>query len=148
MPKIDLDALEQTNSTGYPPPFNEPVVGRWQRKVAEAGGLTELGARHVVLKPGAWSSQRHWHEGEDELLVMLTGSAILVEDDGETEMGPGDIAVWPKGVSNGHHLINRGTQPCSFVCVSAGTEAGGAYSDIDMKWTLESGFVHKDGTPY
>jgi uncharacterized cupin superfamily protein len=148
MPKIDLDALEQTNSTGYPPPFNEPVAGRWQRKVAEAGGLTELGARHVVLKPGAWSSQRHWHEGEDELLVMLTGSAILVEDDGETEMGPGDIAVWPKGVSNGHHLINRGTQPCSFVCVSAGTEAGGAYSDIDMKWTLEAGFVHKDGTPY
>jgi uncharacterized cupin superfamily protein len=148
MPKIDLDALEQTNSTGYPPPFNEPVAGRWQRKVAEAGGLTELGARHVVLKPGAWSSQRHWHEGEDELLVMLTGSAILVEDDGETEMGPGDIAVWPKGVSNGHHLINRGTEPCSFVCVSAGTEAGGAYSDIDMKWTLEAGFVHKDGTPY
>ena len=148
MPKIDLDALEQTNSTGYPPPFNEPVAGRWQRKVAEAGGLTELGARHVVLKPGAWSSQRHWHDGEDELLVMLTGSAILVEDDGETEMGPGDIAVWPKGVSNGHHLINRGTEPCSFVCVSAGTEAGGAYSDIDMKWTLEAGFVHKDGTPY
>jgi uncharacterized cupin superfamily protein len=148
MPKIDLDAIEQTNSTGYPPPFNEPVAGRWQRKVAEAGGLTELGARHVVLKPGAWSSQRHWHEGEDELLVMLTGSAILVEDDGETEMGPGDIAVWPKGVSNGHHLINRGTEPCSFVCVSAGTEAGGAYSDIDMKWTLEAGFVHKDGTPY
>jgi uncharacterized cupin superfamily protein len=148
MPKIDLDALEQTNSTGYPPPFNEPVAGRWQRKVAEAGGLTELGARHVVLKPGAWSSQRHWHEGEDELLVMLTGIAILVEDDGETEMGPGDIAVWPKGVSNGHHLINRGTDPCSFVCVSAGTEAGGAYSDIDMKWTLKGGFVHKDGPPY
>ena len=148
MPKIDLDALEQTNSTGYPPPFNEPVAGRWQRKVAEAGGLTELGARHVVLKPGAWSSQRHWHDGEDELLVMLTGSAILVEDDGEIEMGPGDIAVWPKGVSNGHHLINRGTEPCSFVCVSAGTEAGGAYSDIDMKWTPEAGFVHKDGTPY
>ena len=148
MPKIDLDALEQTNSTGYPPPFNEPVAERWQRKVAEAGGLTELDARHVVLKPGAWSSQRHWHEGEDELLVMLTGRAILVENDGETEMGPGDIAVWPKGVSNGHHLINRGAEPCSFVCVSAGTEAGGAYSDIDMKWTLEAGFVHKDGTPY
>ncbi len=148
MPKIDLESLEQTNSTGYPPPFNEPVAGRWQRKLAEAGGLTELGARHVVLQPGAWSSQRHWHEGEDELLVMLTGRAILVEDDGETEMRPGDVAVWPKGVSNGHHLINRDAEPCSFVCVSAGTEAGGAYSDIDMKWTLEGGFVHKDGTPY
>jgi uncharacterized cupin superfamily protein len=148
MPRIDLDSLEPTNRTGYPPPFNEPVAGRWQKKVAEAAGLTELGARHVVLEPGAWSSQRHWHEGEDELLVMLTGRAVLVEDDGEMDLGPGDIAAWPKGVRNGHHLINRSDEPCSFVCVSAGREESGAYSDIDMMWTADGRFVHKDGTPY
>jgi len=148
MPKIELDAIEQTNATGYPAPFNEPVAGRWQRKVAEAAGLTELGARHVVLKPGAWSSQRHWHEGEDELLVMISGRAVLVEDEGETELVAGDIAAWPKGVRNGHKLINRSGEPCSFVCVSAGSEQGGSYSDIDMMWTVEGGFVHKDGTPY
>jgi uncharacterized cupin superfamily protein len=66
MPKVDLESLERTNITGYPPPFNEPVAGRWQRRVGEAARLTELGARHVVLEPGAWSSQRHWHEAEDE----------------------------------------------------------------------------------
>jgi uncharacterized cupin superfamily protein len=148
MPKLDLESMEQTNSTGYPPPFNEPVAGRWQRKIGEAAGFTELGARHVVLEPDAWSSQRHWHVGEDELLIMLTGRAILVEDDGETELKPGDIAVWPKGVRNGHHLINRSGEPCSFVCVSAGSEEGGSYSDIDMMWTADDGFVHKDGTPY
>ena len=147
MPKIDLDSIEPTNVTGYPPPFDRDVAGRWQRKVAEAAGLTELGARHVVLEPGAWSSQRHWHEGEDELLVMISGRAVLVEDGGETELAPGDIVAWAKGVRNGHHLINRSAEPCSFVCVSAGTDVGGAYSDIDMKWTAE-GYVHKDGTPY
>ena len=147
MPKIDLDSIEPTNATGYPSPFDRDVAGRWQRKVAEAAGLTELGARHVVLEPGAWSSQRHWHEGEDELLVMISGRAVLVEDDGETELAPGDIVAWAKGVRNGHHLINRSAEPCSFVCVSAGTDVGGAYSDIDMKWTAE-GYVHKDGTPY
>jgi uncharacterized cupin superfamily protein len=148
MPKIDLDAIEQINTTGYPPPFDQPVAERWQRKIAEAAGLTELGARHVVLKPGAWSSQRHWHEGEDELLVMLSGRAVLVEDEGETELVGGDIAAWPKGVRNGHNLINRSDEPCSFVCVSAGSEQGGSYSDIDMMWTVDGGFVHKDGTPY
>ena len=147
MPKIDLEQIEQTNATGYPPPFNQPVAGRWQRKVGEVGGLTELGARHVVLEPGAWSSQRHWHVGEDELLVMLTGRAVLVEDDGETGLAPGDVAIWPKGIRNGHHLINRSAEPCSFICVSAGKDVGGAYSDIDMMWT-ESGYTHKDGTPY
>jgi uncharacterized cupin superfamily protein len=148
MPKIDLDAIEQINTTGYPPPFDQPVAERWQRKIAEAAGLTELGARHVVLKPGAWSSQRHWHEGEDELLVMLSGRAVLVEDEGETELVAGDIAAWPKGVRNGHNLVNRSDEPCSFVCVSAGSEQGGSYSDIDMMWTVDGGFVHKDGTPY
>jgi uncharacterized cupin superfamily protein len=148
MPKVDLDKIEQSNRTGYPPPFDEPVVGRWQKAVGQTAGLTLLGARHVVLEPGAWSSQRHWHKGEDELLVMLSGRAVLVEDEGETELVPGDIVAWAKGVENGHHLINRSDAPCSFVCVSAGREEGGSYPDIDMMWTAESGFVHKDGTPY
>ena len=148
MPKVDLDKLEQSNRTGYPPPFNEPVAGRWQRAVGQAAGLTLLGARHVVLEPGAWSSQRHWHEGEDELLVMLSGRAVLIEDDGETELVPGDIAAWPKASRNGHHLINSGAGPCSFVCVSAGTNTGGGYSDVDMMFTADGRYVHKDGTPY
>jgi uncharacterized cupin superfamily protein len=148
MPKVDLGSIEPTNATGYPPPLNQPVAGRWQRKVAEVAGLTDLGARHVVLEPGAWSSQRHWHEGEDELLVMLTGCAVLIEDDGETELVPGDIAAWPKGIRNGHHLVNRTNEPCTFICVSAGADLAGAYSDIDMMWTADGRFVHKDGTPY
>jgi uncharacterized cupin superfamily protein len=148
MPKIDLDAFEQLNSTGYPPPFDEPVAGRWQRRVGARLGLTALGASHVVLKPGAWSSQRHWHAGEDEFLVMLSGEAVLVEDAGETLLRAGDCAAWPMGLRNGHHLVNRGEEDCAFLCFSAGDrEAGGAYSDIDMIFTAE-GYKHKDGTPY
>lgn len=148
MPKLDLENIEQTNRTGYPAPFDRPVAGRWQRKIGQAGRLTALGARHVVLEPGAWSSQRHWHEGEDELLVMLSGCAVLVEDDGEVQLASGDIAAWPMGDRNGHHLINRSTEPCSFVCVSAGSDSTGGYSDIDMMFTPDGRFVHKDGTSY
>ena len=148
MPKINLDSIEQVSRTGYPPPFNEAVAGRWYRRLAPATGLTEFGVSHVVLKPGAWSSQRHWHNGEDEFLVMLTGEAVLVEDDGRTVLRSGDCAAWPKGSSNGHHLINESGEDCSFICMSGGTNTGGGYSDIDMIWTTEGGFVHRDGTPY
>ena len=148
MPKVDLDSIEQTNKTGYPKPFSDQVQGRWYRRLAPAGRLTELGASHVTLEPGAWSSQRHWHEGEDELLIMLSGSAVLVEDDGETELKAGDVAAWPKGDTNGHHLINRSSEPCTFVAISAGPGGGGSYSDIDMKWTADGKYVRKDGTPY
>ena len=148
MPKIDLAAIEQTNRTGYPPPYDRPVAGRFQRRIAIAIGLTELGVSEVTLEPGAWSSQRHWHDGEDEFLVMLDGEAVLVEDDGRTVLRPGDMAAWPKGAGVGHHLINESDRPCRFVAFSAGKCTGGGYSDIDMLFTADNRYVHKDGTPY
>jgi uncharacterized cupin superfamily protein len=72
----------------------------------------------------------------------------MIEDESETELVAGDIAAWPMGVRNGHHLVNRSAEPCSFICVSAGSEVGGAYSDIDMLFTADGRYVHKDGTPY
>lgn len=148
MPKIDLDAVPQSNATGYPAPFDAPVEGRWWRRLAPAGGLTLMGASHVVLKPGAWSSQRHWHDDEDELVVMLSGEAVLIEDGGETILRAGDVAAWPAGAENGHHMVNRSDADCVFIAISAGNKNGsGAYSDIDM--TFDSvGYYHRDGTPY
>ena len=149
MPKLDLDAISQTNATGYPDPYDKPVAGRWYRRLAPATGLTTMGASHVVLKPGAWSSQRHWHAAEDELLVMLSGEAELLEDGGETVLRPGDVAAWPAGVRDGHHLQNRTEADCIFVVVSSGDRDAdhGEYPDIDMKFGPD-GYAHKDGTPY
>lgn len=147
MPKIDLASIPQSNATGYPAPFDQQVQGRWYRRLAPATGLTLFGASHVVLKPGAWSSQRHWHETEDELLVMLTGEAVLVEDEGRTVLRAGDICAWPMAVPNGHHLRNESDTDCSFLVVSGGGRTGGGYSDIDMVFTA-SGYSQKDGTPY
>ena len=148
MPKIDLESIPQTNRTGYPPPFDRAVEGRWYRRIAPATGLSEFGASHVVLKPGAWSSQRHWHDDEDELLVMSAGEAVLVEDSGRTIIGPGAVCAWPKGVINGHHLINESDADCVFVAISGGDkDGGGGYSDIDMMFSGD-GYFRKDGTPY
>lgn len=149
MPKLDLDAIPQTNATGYPAPFDAEVQGRWYRRLAPVAGLTRMGASHVTLKPGAWSSQRHWHSAEDELLVMLAGEAVLVEDDGESVVRPGDVVAWAAGVTNGHHLQNRSNADCVFVAISAGEKDrdSGEYPDIDMVFDAE-GYARKDGTRY
>lgn len=148
MPKVELDSVTPSNATGYPDPFHREVAGRWWKRIAPLAGLTEMGASHVTLEPGAWSSQRHWHDDEDELVIMLSGTAVLVEDDGETEVRAGDVLAWPKGVRNGHHLINRSDRPCSFIAISAGPNGTGGYSDIDMMWTKDGRFVRRDGTEY
>lgn len=148
MPKLDLDQIPQTNRTGYPAPFDAAVAGRWYRRLAPVAGLTDLRASHVVLKPGAWSSQRHWHDDEDEMVIMLTGEAVLVEDGGRTVLRPGDICAWPKGATNGHQLINESGEDCSFVALAAGDAGGsGGYSDIDMTFDAK-GYYRRDGTPY
>ncbi len=149
MPKVELDSVTPSNATGYPDPFHREVQGRWWKRIAPLAGLTEMGASHVTLDPGAWSSQRHWHNAEDELVIMLSGTAVLVEDDGETEVRAGDVLAWAKGVTSGHHLINRSSEPCSFVAISAGPSAtSGGYSDIDMIWTEDGRFCHRDGSEY
>ena len=149
MPKLDLDAIPQSNATGYPPPYDEDVAGRWYRRLAPAAGLTKLGASHVVLEPDAYSSQRHWHGGQDELVVMLQGEAVLIEDAGEVPVHSGDILAWPAGEENGHRLHNRSDKPCVFIAISGGDRDAdsGGYPDIDMKFTPE-GYFRKDGTPY
>ncbi len=148
MPKLNLDAIPQSNATGYPPPFDAPVAGRWYRRLAPAAGLTEFGASHVVLKPGAWSSQRHWHDGEDEMVVMIAGEGVLIEDDGETLLRAGDCAAWAKGPTNGHQIVNRSDADCVYVAIGAGPHSGGGYSDIDMLFTADGRYTRKDGTDY
>ncbi len=147
MPKLNLDAIEQVNSTTYPPSFAAPVGGRWSRRLAPHAGLTELGASHVVLKPGAWSSHRHWHDNEDEMVIMLAGEAVLVEDAARTPLRAGDIATFAKGIANGHHLINESAADCAFVAISAGQRTTAGYSDIDMIW-IDGGYARRDGQPY
>jgi uncharacterized cupin superfamily protein len=148
MPKLDLDAIPQTNRTGYPAPFDTAVAGRWYRRLGPASGLTHMGVSHVVLKPGAWSSQRHWHDDEDEFVVILSGEAELVDDTGVQILRAGDCASFPAGEANGHHLRNVSGADCVFIAVGAGNrDGGGSYSDIDMTFSGDA-YSRKDGTPY
>jgi uncharacterized cupin superfamily protein len=148
MPKLDLEAIAQTNATGYPAQLADKVRGRWYRRLAPAAGIGDFGASHVTLEPGAWSSQRHWHEDEDELVIMLAGEAVLVDDAGEHPLRAGDIAAFPKGEANGHVLQNRSPAPCIFVAIGRPAASDCHYPDIDMHLTEGRGFHRKDGSDF
>ena len=64
-------------------------------------------------------------------------------------MRPGDIAAFPKGVANGHHLVNRSDAPCVFVAVGKPSASHCHYPDIDMHLDAAKGeFTRKDGRPF
>ena len=50
--------------------------------LSDEGGLTQFGAHVHTLQPGTRSSDRHWHEEQDEFLYMLSGEATVIEEDG------------------------------------------------------------------
>ena len=77
-------------------------------------GLTQFGVSRVILPPGAWSTQRHWHKTNDEAVIVIAGELTLVTDDGEEVLGPGDFVAFKMNVPNAHHLQNRGTEPAIY----------------------------------
>ncbi len=155
MPKIkisELPVLKGEENVGYPAPFNEGCGKYEAANLGDAVGLTQFGAYIEKLLPGGMSSQRHWHSNEDEFLYVLSGEAILVENNGETVLKEGDAVGWKAGEPNGHHLINRSEEPVFYILI--GTRAAQdevTYPDIDLHYTRKDGerqFTHKDGIPY
>ncbi len=154
MPKIDIAKVPVDTLSLYPDPFWKETVGRERQRIGNAAGLTQFGVNLTRLKPGAWSSQRHWHRNEDEFIYIVAGEVVLCEDNGETVLKPGDCAGFKAGSGNGHCLINRTQRDALYLEVGTRAKTEHAiYSDIDMQVERdETGAVvysrKSDGEPY
>jgi uncharacterized cupin superfamily protein len=150
--RIDVQSLQAFVGTLSPPPFDEPCRAREHTRLGDAAGLTQFGVNLLRLPPGAWSSQRHWHTGEDEFVYVLAGEVVLVTDDDEETLRAGDAAGFPANEGNGHCLQNRSDHDATVIEV--GTRTTGSvcyYAGIDMVAPAggkPAAFTHRDGTPY
>jgi uncharacterized cupin superfamily protein len=145
---LDLPARR---GSGYPTPHDIPCRERIRHALADAFGLSQFGVNLLELPPGAWSSQRHWHEQQDELVYVLEGEVTLVTDEGETVLTPGMTAGFRAGSGNGHHLVNRSSSPARVLEVGTRTAAEVAhYPDIGMMYRQDAsaaGYYTADGRP-
>ncbi|MNU42489.1 Cupin domain protein [compost metagenome] len=151
MPKIDIESALTGHGTGYPEEFAAPCKSRRRWRLGDAVGLNQFGVNLLRLPAGAWSSQRHWHSAEDEFVWVVEGEVVLVEEDGETVLRPGDCAGFKAGVPSGHKIENRSEHDAVLLEVGSRRPAEDAcdYPDIDM--ILPKGadrYFHRDGTPY
>ncbi len=120
------------------------------RSLGEAAGLTQFGVHLERLPPGARSSLRHWHETEDELIYMLSGAVVLVEDV-ETPLVAGEAAAWKAGARLGHCLENRSDAPAVYLTVGTRKADDVAhYPDDDLiliKRGADRRYTTADGNP-
>ena len=150
--RIDLAGIAPIVGTLYPPPFDQPCRARERKRLGDAAGLTQFGVNLLRLPPGAWSSQRHWHAGSDEFVYVLAGEVVLVTDEGEEVLHPGDAAGFKAGDANGHCLRNPSER--EVLVLEIGTrvaEDSVYYSDIDMVAPASGQpaiYTRRDGSPY
>jgi len=140
----------QTDNPAHPVLGTGPGAYRYQL-LSDPGGLTQFGAFLEELPPGSRSGHRHWHEEEDEMVVMLSGEAVLVEDT-ETPLLAGDVAAWPAGHPVGHRLDNRSADPVRYLVIGTRrTQDRIHYTDHDLITEKDGAtrrYLHRDGTPY
>ena len=150
--RIDPASIAPVVGTLYPPPFDQPCRARERKRLGDAAGLTQFGVNLLRLPPGAWSSQRHWHTGSDELVYVVAGDVVLVTDEGEEVLHPGDAAGFKAGDANGHCLRNQSHG--EVLVLEIGTRVADDsvyYSEINMAAPAggqPAPFTRRDGTPY
>lgn len=146
------DAPLRAKKSNYPEPFATRVSRREKRPLGDLFGLKNFGVNLTTLLPDGVSALRHAHLMQDEFVYVLAGTAVLVTDEGETELSPGMCAGFPAGTGNGHQLVNRSAQSVTYLEIGDRTPGDSAfYPDDDLEARLVNGawqFQHKDGTPY
>ena len=143
--------LPSRRGSGYPAPHDVPCRERVRRALGDVFGLSQFGVNLLELPPGAWSSQRHWHERQDELVYVLEGEATVVTDEGETTA----VGRHGRRLPRGHRQWPSHRQPLQSrrAPLEVGTrtaEETAHYSDIDMMYREDAdaeGYFTKDGRP-
>jgi uncharacterized cupin superfamily protein len=86
------------------------------RDLGRSGGSERTGLCHVEVAAGKQGAPHHCHSAEEEIFVMLTGSAVLELipgprlrlEGGETErheLRPGHLVARPGGTRVSHHIV-------------------------------------------
>ena len=147
-PALHVDEVTPRSGTDYPPPHDVPCRQRRRRRLSDAFGLDQFGVNLVELAPGTWSSQRHWHERQDEFIYVVEGEVTLVTNEGETVLKPGMFAGFRAGMANGHHLTNRSNAIARVLEVGTRTaEETAHYPDIGMMYREGEGYLSAEGRP-
>jgi len=101
---------EQWDVTPYPTP-----PGWEQRTKALVPPGHALGMRLYELPPGQTQVLYHFHHGNEEAVVVLSGKPTVRTPAGERVLEPGDVIFFPAGSDGAHQLFNAGDQPARYL---------------------------------
>jgi uncharacterized cupin superfamily protein len=106
-------------------------------------GAELLGGSLYEIPPGEKTWPYHYELGCEEWLIAVSGRAILRGPDGERELAPGDVAVFPEGPAGAHQVLNRSEEPCRVLILSSKSPVAIVHYPDSAKvglWTESDGY--------
>jgi uncharacterized cupin superfamily protein len=94
-----------------------PFASRAMRLAAHAGAK-EIGATLYEVDPGGAVAPYHAHHGNEELLIVLSGTPQLRTPDGVRTLQPGAAVSFPRGTEGAHRVSNAADEPARLLIVS------------------------------
>jgi uncharacterized cupin superfamily protein len=96
----------------------EPPFGARAMRLGPRTGAQELGATLFEIDPGGAISPYHLHHGNEELLLVLSGTPRLRTPEGVRALEPGAVVAFPRGPAGAHRVFNLADEPARVVIVS------------------------------
>ncbi len=87
-------------------------------RLALHAGSQELGATLYEIDPGGTNAPYHVHHGNEELLIVLTGTLELRTPGGTRDLAAGATVAFPRGPQGAHGVTNRSAEPARVLIVS------------------------------
>lgn len=92
------------------------------RRLGAAAGGNMLGCNLTEVAPGSVSFPFHYHCATEEALYVLRGSGIARIGDRRISVREGDWISFPVGPEFAHQMINEGSEPLVYLCISASAQ--------------------------
>jgi uncharacterized cupin superfamily protein len=87
-------------------------------KLGERAGGSRLGASLYELAPGSAAFPFHYHLGNEELLIVISGTPVLRAPAGDRRLETGEVVAFPIGEEGAHQVVNRDSEPARILIVS------------------------------
>ena len=91
-----------------------------KRRLADGAAM---GATLYELSRGGGIAY-HFHPGDEELLVVLSGRLTLRTPEGRRRLEPGDVMHFPIGPDGAHGMTHDEDQPVRYVMISTRVSPG------------------------
>jgi uncharacterized cupin superfamily protein len=132
------------------PPGEEmpPGIAFKGMRARERTGKELIGLGLYELEPGNQLGPYHFHVGNEEWAIVVSGTPTLRTPEGEHELRAGDVVGFPQGEEGAHTFYNQDSQPSRIAIFSTLRSGYPVYPDSDKVGAAGRMLRRADGVDY